>query len=53
MSALAWTVVIPAASALCIGLFLLARGWRVVAVGVADAAEQELLHHESHEPEGK
>jgi hypothetical protein len=46
MSALAWTVVIPAAVALCIGLFLLARGWRVVAVGVADAAEQELLRHE-------
>lgn len=47
MSALAWTVVIPAASALCIGLFLLARGWRIVAVGVADAAEQELLRHKS------
>lgn len=43
MSALAWTVVIPALVALCVGLFLLARGWRVVAVGVADTAEQELL----------
>ena len=43
MSALAWTVVIPALVALCVGLFLLARGWRVVDVGVAAAAEQELL----------
>jgi hypothetical protein len=46
MSALAWTIVIPAAVALCIGLFLLARGWRIVAVGVADAAGQELLRQE-------
>ena len=49
MSALAWTVVIPALVAWCVGLFLLARGWRVVAVGVA-AAEQELIRHE---PEDK